>query len=144
MTATIPDGTSAHLVLQGKGGVGKSLVATILAQYFTHHAGRQVHCVDTDPVNQTFAQYKDLTVKRLELLVDGVVDQRVFDDLMERLLTEQGLFVVDNGSSTFIPMWSYIFFGAHEKLPSDTQIELPTGCSGVERTEGTTRHHPRR
>lgn len=108
MAATIPDGTSVHLVLQGKGGVGKSLVATILAQYFTHHAGRQVHCVDTDPVNQTFAQYMDLTVKRLELLVDGVVDQRVFDDLMERLLTEQGLFVVDNGSSTFIPMWSYI------------------------------------
>lgn len=27
---------------------------------------------------------------------------------MERLLTEDGTFVIDNGASTFIPLWSYI------------------------------------
>ena len=27
---------------------------------------------------------------------------------MERLLTEDGVFVVDNGASTFIPLWHYI------------------------------------
>lgn len=112
---TVPVGQSAsetgipavHLVLQGKGGVGKSFVASILGQYFRER-GQQVHCVDTDPVNQTFAQYRDLDVQRLNLLVDGTVDQRAFDGLIERLLTEGGTFVVDNGASTFIPMWNYI------------------------------------
>jgi hypothetical protein len=28
---------------------------------------------------------------------------------MERLLTEDAIFIVDNGASTFIPLWSYIF-----------------------------------
>jgi len=48
-----------HLTLQGKGGVGKSLVASILAQYFRHR-GTEIHCLDTDPVNQTFSQYTEL------------------------------------------------------------------------------------
>ena len=39
---------------------------------------------------------------------DGNIDVRGFDALMERLLTEDGTFVIDNGASTFIPLWSYI------------------------------------
>jgi cellulose biosynthesis protein BcsQ len=98
---------AVHLVLQGKGGVGKSFVASILGQYFRER-NKNVKCVDTDPVNQTFAQYRELGVQRLDLLVDGAIDQRAFDGLVERLLTEDGFFVVDNGASTFIPMWNYI------------------------------------
>ena len=45
---------TVHFVLQGKGGVGKSFVASILGQYFQVR-GRDVRCFDTDPVNQTFA-----------------------------------------------------------------------------------------
>jgi len=97
---------SIHLSLQGKGGVGKSLVASILAQYFRER-GREIHCIDTDPVNSTMFQYKALNVSRLELLRNGVLDHRGFDTLMERLLTEDGTFVVDNGAATFIPLWSY-------------------------------------
>jgi hypothetical protein len=36
------------------------------------------------------------------------VDQREFDLLMERFLTECGTFVVDTGASTFIPLWHYV------------------------------------
>ena len=78
---TIP---TIHLSLQGKGGVGKSLVASILAQYFLHH-GVEVHCLDTDPVNQTFSQYSALGAEHLELMRDGKIDSRGFDALMERL-----------------------------------------------------------
>jgi hypothetical protein len=98
---------SIHLSLQGKGGVGKSLVASILAQYFNAR-GTAVRCVDTDPVNRTLFQYKALNVNRLELLREGSIDQRGFDSLMETLLTEDATFIVDNGASTFIPLWSYI------------------------------------
>jgi len=101
-------GTDAiHLSLQGKGGVGKSLVASILAQYF-HARGKETRCIDTDPVNRTLFQYKRLDVTRLELLRDGSIDPRGFDTLMETLLTENSTFVVDNGASTFIPLWNYI------------------------------------
>lgn len=96
-----------HLSLQGKGGVGKSLVASIVAQYYGYR-GAEVQCIDTDPVNQTLSQYRALKAQHLNLLTNGNVDQRGFDQLMERLLTEEGVFVVDSGASTFIPLWSYI------------------------------------
>jgi len=102
------DAASVHLSLQGKGGVGKSLVASLLAQYFRHRKGTSVRCIDADPVNQTLAQYKDLGAERLELIREGSVDQRAFDVLMECLLTESGTFIVDNGASTFIPLWNYM------------------------------------
>ncbi len=71
---------SIHLSLQGKGGVGKSLVASILAQYF-RQTGRELRCIDTDPVNQTFSQYKALGAQHLDLMEEGRVDQRRFDNL---------------------------------------------------------------
>jgi hypothetical protein len=100
-------GTTVHLSLQGKGGVGKSLVASVLSQYFVAK-DRALHAVDADPVNQTLAEYRALGVERLNLLKNGNVDQREFDTLMERILTETGTFVVDTGASTFIPLWHYL------------------------------------
>ena len=100
--------STVHLSLQGKGGVGKSLVASILAQYLGQR-GKTVRCVDTDPVNKTLSQYKGLPTEQLKLLREGGVDQRAFDGLMEQLLKEDpATFVVDNGASTFIPLWNYI------------------------------------
>jgi CobQ/CobB/MinD/ParA nucleotide binding domain len=98
-----------HLTLQGKGGVGKSLVASVLAQYLKEK-GREVRCVDTDPVNRTFAQYGALGADRLNLRDEhNRIEQRAFDSLMERFLTEDGAtFVVDNGASTFLPLWHYL------------------------------------
>ncbi|MBV9265391.1 MAG: conjugal transfer protein TraL [Acidobacteriaceae bacterium] len=121
MPKSTPDAqplTSAiHLSLQGKGGVGKSLVASILAQYFVEN-GRKVECIDTDPVNQTFLQYRALGARHIDLMRDGNIDQRGFDALMERLLTEDGVFVIDNGASTFIPLWSYILENKVQELLS--------------------------
>ncbi len=102
------DGATVHLSLQGKGGIGKSLVASLLAQYFMHRKSVPIRCIDADPVNQTLAQYKDLRAERLDLMREGTVDQRAFDGLMESLLTESGTFIVDNGASTFIPLWNYM------------------------------------
>src|ERR1043165_4357939 len=114
--AAIANGTNGvepvgaiHLTLQGKGGVGKSLVASILAQYL-REKGRAVHCIDTDPVNRTFAQYGALAADRLNLRDEhNRIEQRAFDGLIERFLTEDAAtFVVDNGASTFLPLWHYL------------------------------------
>jgi hypothetical protein len=101
--------TTIHLTLQGKGGVGKSLVASILAQYL-RSGGRRVHCVDTDPVNRTLAQYSALTAERINLRDEhNRIDQRCFDHLMEKFLNDSGTtFVVDSGASTFLPLWHYL------------------------------------
>ncbi len=109
--------STIHLSLQGKGGVGKSLVASILAQYLLNR-GKAVRCIDTDPVNKTLSQYRGLPTEQLKLLREGGVDQRAFDGLMEQLLTDNSaIFVVDNGASTFIPLWNYILENnVHELL----------------------------
>ena len=40
---------AVHFTLQGKVGVGKSLVSAMLAQYFQSVEGCDVKCIDTDP-----------------------------------------------------------------------------------------------
>jgi hypothetical protein len=95
------------MALQGKGGVGKSLISAILSQYLSSK-GQDVCGIDVDPVNQTFSEYQGLRVECLNLLREGSIDQREFDLLMERFLKEVGTFVVDTGASTFIPLWHYI------------------------------------
>jgi len=110
MTRTNGNGdgaTAVHIALQGKGGVGKSLVSAILSQYLASK-GQDVLAIDADPVNHTLAEYRGLAVSELNLLKEGSVDQREVDLLMERFLTENGTFIVDTGASTFIPLWHYI------------------------------------
>ena len=50
------------MILQGKGGVGKSFIAATIAQYKASK-GQKPLCIDTDPVNSTFHGYKALTVR---------------------------------------------------------------------------------
>jgi CO dehydrogenase nickel-insertion accessory protein CooC1 len=56
--------TTVHLSLQGKGCIGRSLVASLLSQYFKQRKGITVRCIDADPVNQKLAQYKELGAER--------------------------------------------------------------------------------
>jgi cellulose biosynthesis protein BcsQ len=79
-----PATSAIHPTLQGKGGVGKSVVANILAQYFRHH-GKHVFCIDSDPVNQTFSQYAELGAEHLALIRNGRIDSAGIDVLIDRL-----------------------------------------------------------
>lgn len=96
-----------HMMLQGKGGVGKSTCISYLAQYLRHN-GVEFQGVDTDPVNQSFSAFKGLPVKHLELLEQGNVRQRRFDSLIEEIVSGDKDYVIDNGASSFIPLASYI------------------------------------
>lgn len=98
-----------HLVLQGKGGVGKSLISSLLTQYLIEKSGGSIYCADTDPVNSTFAGYKSFGVSKVEILNDSKnIDQRTFDSLIEQLASLDIDAVVDNGASTFIPLSAYL------------------------------------
>lgn len=99
-----------NITLQGKGGVGKSYVASLLAQ---HISGRDVplQCFDTDPVNRTFAGYKSFKAETV-LLGErpDEVNPRYFDALIEKIIAtpENGVVVIDNGASTFLPFLGYM------------------------------------
>ena len=101
------DNSGVHFVLQGKGGVGKSFISAILAQYF-RSTGRSVYCFDTDPVNATFAQYDGLEAEHINVLKRGVINEKQFDTLVEFLCTRPGVCVVDTGATTFVPLWNYM------------------------------------
>ncbi len=98
---------SVHITLQGKGGVGKSYISSLITQYL-RHKDLPVIAIDTDPVNSTLAGYKALNAKTLQLLTDGVINERMFDKLIEGIVTEDCHFVVDNGASSFIPLSNYL------------------------------------
>src|SRR5471030_913732 len=91
---------SVHVVLQGKGGVGKSFVSAILAQYFRTKSA-PVYCLDTDQVNATFAQYRLLEAEHLKVLRRGTVNEKQFDVLVERVCQGDGVFIVDTGATTW-------------------------------------------
>jgi hypothetical protein len=104
-----------QVVLQAKGGVGKSYVAAALAQYYSTRQWK-VRCFDTDPGNATFAQYKALAVEHIgDLIQGGVINQKRFDPLIEKLLNGEGAAIVDTGASTFLPFWNYVL--ENEILP---------------------------
>jgi hypothetical protein len=102
---------TVHLSLQGKGGVGKSLIASFLAQYYRTRSVPAI-CVDTDPVNQTLSQYVALGAQHLQLMEGNQIDRRRFDCLVENILASDESFIVDNGASTFIPLWHYMLENA--------------------------------
>ena len=92
--------------MQGKGGVGKNIVASWLAEFLIPR-GQPVRCFDGDPVNRSLGQIKALNVEKVDLLNDeGVVMRSRYDALINRLLTEK--VVVDNGATAFLPFWTFI------------------------------------
>jgi hypothetical protein len=99
--------TTVHFVLQGKGGVGKSFVSAILAQYLRSKSAT-LHCLDTDPVNATFAQYAQLKAEHVNILKRGNIHEKEFDRLVDRVCKDTGTFVIDTGATTFLPLWNYI------------------------------------
>jgi hypothetical protein len=96
-----------HILLQGKGGVGKSFVAATLAQYKASK-GQKALCIDTDPVNATFHGYKLLDVKRLQILAGDEINPRSFDTLVEMIASSTIDVIIDNGASSFVPLSHYL------------------------------------
>jgi hypothetical protein len=103
---------AVHVVLQGKGGVGKSLVAATLMQYLRDTLGvERVAGIDTDPSNQTLVGYKELAARHLPILGENTsrVDEGKFDELVKWIVDEPAkTFVIDTGATSFLPFSNYI------------------------------------
>jgi hypothetical protein len=100
-----------NMTLQGKGGVGKSYVASLLAQYYSKNCVLPL-CFDTDPVNKTFAGFTAFSVESVRLGENAdEVNPRYFDPLLERIIQADAdaAVVIDNGSATFLPLLNYMY-----------------------------------
>lgn len=98
-----------HIFLQGKGGVGKSFSASMLAQFFLD-SGKNVVCIDTDPVNATFSAYRRFQATHIDLMKNRRIDPLRFDEIIEKIseVEEDANVVIDNGASSFIAFSSFI------------------------------------
>lgn len=98
-----------HLVIQGKGGVGKSYVSSVLTQYFIDK-GLKVEGYDTDPINRTYARINGLPVNTVNILDDNKkIDAAAFDDFISSIIeSDAQVIVVDNGAATFAPLLQYL------------------------------------
>lgn len=98
-----------HMVMQSKGGAGKSVVAAILAQ-FLKSLNDEVKLVDTDPNNKTLASYQGLEVQALDVIDEDtkLVNQGVFDQITNPFLEGNYDVLVDTGSGEFLPLYNYM------------------------------------
>ena len=112
-----------HMILQGKGGVGKSLIAAALAQYKINK-GQKPLCIDTDPVNASFFGYKALGVRRLEIMDGDEINSRNFDTLIELIAPSKDDVIIDNGASSFVPLSHYLISNEVPALLQEMGHEL--------------------
>ena len=97
-----------HFVLQGKGGVGKSLIASQISDYIKTKT-EALAAYDTDQENTTFQSYKSLNVKPVPLMTPSrTINSKKFDSLILGLLENEEPAVIDNGANTFSPLMAYI------------------------------------
>jgi hypothetical protein len=96
-----------HLTLQGKGGIGKSYVAALLAQYH-QDSQRELVCIDADPVNFTLSRYQGIGAERLELTSAGTHTDQCLDELRDRILRSDSHFLIDVGVAAYVPFLNYL------------------------------------
>ena len=121
-----------HLILQGKGGVGKSFIASTIAQFKVYQEEPPL-CIDTDPVNATFEGYKSLNVQRINIMDKDEINSRNFDSLIELIAaTDASDVIIDNGASSFVPLSHYLVSNDVPALLSDMghQVIVHTVITG--------------
>ena len=112
-----------QIILQGKGGVGKTFVASILAQYKIHK-GQKPLCIDTDPVNATFAGYNAIGARELKIMDGEEINSRNFDTLIDLIAPSKDDVIVDNGASSFVQLSHYFISNNVPELLTDMGHQL--------------------
>ena len=107
-----------HITLQGKGGIGKSYVTSLVAQNLMDK-GEEVICIDTDPINATLSSFKAFNAKRIDLLQHNRIKEGLYDEMMELILNTDSHFVIDSGAASFIPLSNYLIQHDAMKMIAD-------------------------
>lgn len=102
---------SVNMVMQSKGGAGKSVVSFLMGNWLKDNVG-DVKFIDTDPNNPTFSSYKALEVETINIVKkvgkERMIDQSKFDEFLESFIENYGAGLVDTGSGDFLYINSYM------------------------------------
>ena len=98
---------STHIVAAKKGGIGKTLSASIFTQYF-RAVGIQIDAVDGDPQAPKLSLIKELNAPLLPLIEHGEIKQSAFDPAFSHIILSENATLVDTGSGAFLPILKYM------------------------------------
>jgi len=132
---------SVHFVLQGKGGIGKTLVSSWLAQWIEERFPKTLEAYDTDQENTTFANYKALNVKLIDVMnPDRTINRKMFDSMLLEVFASKKNIVIDNGANTFSPLMSYLMENdfIDLMLESGKRVYIHTIIGGGDNLKDTT------
>ena len=100
-----------HFTLGDKGGIGKSFVAALMAQYIIDNmVDTRPICIDLDCKNKTFSRYSVLDVDLIDVRTDGDIDRSKFDLLINRIACsgEDDIIIADVGGNVYVSMADYM------------------------------------
>lgn len=121
-----------HIMMQSKGGVGKSVFSAILSQYLNKNT-EYLEIMSTGPVHHTLANYKTLNVKKIKTLrKDHAVDQSKFDIIFNRffesLSDDSATVVLDTSSNDHLPFNDYAVNLKLQEVFSEEDKRLVIHC----------------
>jgi len=105
------DRHKVHVVLQSKGGIGKTIVAMNLIQFLRDSRKLTVNAIDLDPMNHTLAGYPGIHAKSVTLFDDAEhvnLAGGEIDAMMHAALTDEVGTVIDNGAAGFVRFGAYL------------------------------------
>ncbi len=100
-----------HMSMGAKGGIGKSFIAALMAQYLLDNfVGVKPICIDLDFKNHTFARYTGLDVALIDVQTDGDIDKSRFDVFVSRIASAEpdDVIIADTGGNIYIPLTDYL------------------------------------
>jgi hypothetical protein len=98
-----------HVVLGGKGGIGKTHIAALIAQALAERGDKPL-CFDADPVNASLHEIAALKAEPVTIFCEDSeeADIESLDGMFERWIEANVPVVVDVGAAAFIPMSRYL------------------------------------
>lgn len=100
---------NVHFHLNTKGGIGKTVSAACNAQCIKYELAQDVTCLNTDPVNDSFIDFKSLEVINIPISDHtNKIIRKEFDKMIDLIVKTKSHFVIDAGSSSFLPLLEFL------------------------------------
>ena len=107
-----------------KGGVGKTVVARLLAEFLIDR-GERTMAFDADPLNTSFASVASLDVEKVALFdKNQKVNALLFDTLMMKIFERGSSVVIDTGASSYMPLVNWMQEVSLGKILGDEGFDL--------------------
>ncbi|MBN8647529.1 MAG: hypothetical protein J0L55_06195 [Caulobacterales bacterium] len=115
---------SLNLILQAKNDVGKTYIASIVAEYF-QAKGSEFHGYDADKSESSFAKFEDFKVEPVEVVdTDHHFKLEAFDKVWENAIAKNLDIILDSGVDAFGPLVQYFVKNGNDNLSAESKNEI--------------------